>query len=90
MAISATQLRKQLFEVLHGIEATGEPVEIELKSTRFVISRAEPASRLARFQPQRDAVVGPSADLAGFSPWDEAAWRDDWEARLREPPGESP
>lgn len=89
MAITATQLRKQLFEVLRGIETTGEPVEIELKSTRFVISRAEPASRLARFQPQRDAVVGPSDDLAALSPWDEAAWRDDWDTRLREP-GEQP
>jgi PHD/YefM family antitoxin component YafN of YafNO toxin-antitoxin module len=40
MSMTATQLRKRLYEVLHGIEKTGEPVEIELKNARFIISRA--------------------------------------------------
>lgn len=82
MRMTATQLRRRLYEVLHDIEMTGEPVEIELKSTRFIISRAEPASRLARMQPQRDAIAGPPDDLADFSPWDEAPWREGWDEPL--------
>jgi hypothetical protein len=85
MTITATQLRKRLYEVLHGIEQSGEPVEVELKSTRFVIRRAEPASRLARMKPQRDAIAGSTDDLAGFSPWDEPAWREGWDELLKKP-----
>jgi hypothetical protein len=83
MVITATQLRKRLYEVLHSIEQSGEPVEIELKSSRFVISRAEPASRLARMQPQRDAIAGSPDDLDTFSPWDESTWREGWDEILR-------
>jgi hypothetical protein len=85
MSMTATQLRKRLYEVLHGIEKTGEPVEIELKNARFIISRAEPASRLARLQPQRDAIAGPPDDLAEFSPWDESEWREGWDGLLKKP-----
>jgi hypothetical protein len=83
MSITATQLRRRLYEVLHDIELTGEPVEIELKRTRFIISRAEPPSRLAHMQPQRDAIAGPPDELAGFSPWDEELWREGWDERLK-------
>jgi len=85
MPMTATQLRKRLYEVLHDIELTGEPVEIELKNTRFIISRAEPASRLARMQPQRDAIAGPPDHLAEISPWDETAWREGWDELLKKP-----
>jgi len=84
MRLTATELRRRLYEVLHDLERTGEPVEVELKSTRFVITRAEPASRLARMQPQRDAIVGSPDELADFSPWDEAPRRQGWDERLKD------
>lgn len=85
MTMTATQLRSRLYEALRTIERTGEPLEVELKDSRFLISRAEPASRLARMQPQRDAIVDAPDDLAGFSPWSESAWRERWDGLLRKP-----
>lgn len=79
MPLTATEFRSRLYEVLRTIEQTGDAVEIELRNTRFVIRRAEPVSRLARMQPQRDAIVGPPDELADLSLWDEAAWRKNWQ-----------
>lgn len=76
MTISATELRSKLYQVLHGISATGQPVEVELKGERFLISPAGPAQirRLADLPAHPDAVAGSVDDLDEFSPWDQQAW----------------
>lgn len=77
MSLNATQLRSQLFEVLKGIAATGEPVEVDLKGTLFVISTAQPVTRrLAALRPHPDAVTGSLDALADALTWDAAAWDD--------------
>ncbi|MBI4756645.1 MAG: hypothetical protein HY778_14760 [Betaproteobacteria bacterium] len=75
MALTATQLRSHLYEVLHGIAATGQPVEVELKGKRFIISPSQPTPRrLDALSPHPEAVTGSLEDLAEAPTWDAAAW----------------
>lgn len=78
MLISATQLRSHLYKVLHNISLTGEPVEVDLKGTRFIISPAEITSRrLENLRPHPQAVnlsMGLLDDLAESPAWDADAW----------------
>lgn len=75
MSLTATQLRNHIYEVLHGIAATGQPVEVELKGKRFIISPAQPAPRrLDGLRPHPEAVTGSLEDLAEAPTWDATSW----------------
>lgn len=75
MPPTATQLRSHLYQVLKGIAATGEPVEVDLKGALFIISTAQPVTRrLAALRPHPDAVTGSLDALADAPTSDAAAW----------------
>ena len=77
MPLTVTRLRSQLYQVLNGIAATGEPVEVDLKGTLFIIGTSRPVSRrLTALRPYPDAVTGSLDALAGSPTWDAAAWDD--------------
>ena len=86
MTLSATQLRNRLYEVLHNIAATGEPVEVDLKGTRFTISPAKiKPRRLDALRAHPTAVSGGRDaldSLADAPTWDAATW----EAAARKQP----
>lgn len=73
MAISASKLRENIYQVLDGVLATGVPVEIERNGRRLRIVADEPASRLARLTPHEGAVSGDPSDLVSLD------WSGEWE-----------
>ena len=67
MAVTASKLREDVYNILDKVLETGEPVEIERKGKllRIVV---EPAtnSRLARIVKRPGLVTGDPADLASM------------------------
>lgn len=70
--LTVTALRKNLFNVIDHVLATGEPVEIERNGKRLLLVPEQGAGKLARLK-TRELVVGDAATLP-----DEKVW--EWDA----------
>lgn len=69
MAITASQLRQDIYRLLDRVLESGEPLEIERKGRRLRVVPDERPSRLASLEPHPDAVTGDADDLvAGAMP----------------------
>ncbi len=91
MAVSATQLRQNIYAILDEVLATGKPVEIERKGKvlRIVPGAASSAEsgeddlrefpRLARLK-NHHLVIGEPEDLASLE------WNHDWTALVAKKP----
>ena len=91
MAVSATQLRQNIYAILDEALATGKPVEIERKGKLLRIvpgeaSGAEPGEdylkefpRLAQLK-NHNIVIGEPEDLANLE------WNHDWTALVPRKP----
>ena len=77
MAVTATELRKNLFRLLHDV-ALGRELEITHKGTILRIVAANRSSRMSRLVERADSGLQPSD-----SGWDKKA-QDEWEAEHQE------
>jgi hypothetical protein len=72
VTVTASKLREDIYNILDGILATGEPVEIERKGRILrIVADPLPGSRLARMK-KRDFIVGDPGDLV------EIDWSKEW------------
>jgi hypothetical protein len=73
MAITASELRQNVYRLLDEVLSTGRPLEIERNGQLLRISPALTTSRLERIAPRPDLIVGDPDD---FVSWDRSAnWR---------------
>ena len=73
MTVTASKLREDIYKILDGILATGEPVEIERKGRMLRIVAAPPAgSRLSRMKVRPGLINGDPEDLV------EIDWSKEW------------
>ena len=73
MAITASELRANVYRVLDEILATGTPVEIERAGRRLRIVPVDRPARLARLVARPEAVRGDSDDLVHID------WSSEWQ-----------
>jgi prevent-host-death family protein len=76
MAVTASELRQNIYRLLDEVLATGKPLEIERKGRRLRIVPAEPHSRLERIRPHRGAIVGDPDELVHLD------WSQAWSGEL--------
>lgn len=74
MAMSASQLRQDIYRLLDQVLETGDALEVDRKGRRLRIVPDEPVSKLNRLQPHPDAIVGDPEDLVTTD------WSDTWDA----------
>jgi hypothetical protein len=73
VTVSASKLREDIYNILDGILATGEPVEIERKGRVLrIVAEAPPASRVERMKKRPGLINGDPGDLA------EIDWSSNW------------
>lgn len=73
MAITASELRQNVYRLLDEVLGTGRPLEIERHGQLLRISPAAAASRLERIAPRPELIVGDPDELVS---WDwSASWR---------------
>jgi Antitoxin Phd_YefM, type II toxin-antitoxin system len=72
MAMTASQLRANIYRVLDQILETGAPVEIERGGRRLRIIAIDAPSRLSRLVRRADAVNGDPEDLVHID------WSSEW------------
>jgi hypothetical protein len=71
--LTASKLREDIYNILDAVLATGEPVEIERKGRRLLISADKPpASRLDKIRKRPGMITGSPTDLA------EVDWSGSW------------
>lgn len=63
MAITASQLRQDVYRLLDHVLETGVPLEIERGGKRLRIVAEEPVSKLERIKGDPDALVGNPDDI---------------------------
>lgn len=73
MALTASKVREDIYNILDGILATGEPVEIERKGRILrIVAEAPPSSRVARMKKRPGMILGNPEDLV------EIDWSASW------------
>lgn len=68
--ISATQFRKNLFQVLQQVNQTAKPLKITLKNKAFILVPEEKSSKLSKLKPH-PVIHGKPEDLLNLD-WSEA------------------
>jgi antitoxin (DNA-binding transcriptional repressor) of toxin-antitoxin stability system len=76
MAVTASELRQNIYKLLDEVLETGVPLDIERKGERLRIVPAEPLAKLDRLIPHPDYIVGDPDD---FSHMD---WYNEWQPDL--------
>lgn len=76
MAITASELRQNIYQLLDEVLQTGVPLEVELKGQRLRVVPAERVSRIASLRPHPEAVPG---DLEALVHLD---WISEWRPGL--------
>lgn len=71
MALTATELRKNIYKLLDEILETGNPLEIERKGKRLRIFPDEPKSKLDNLK-KRNVIVGDAEDIIDTN------WEGEW------------
>lgn len=72
MAVSATQLRANVYRLLDEVLATGRPLEIERNGKTLVIAPKAARSILERLPRREGAIVGDPDDLVHID------WSSEW------------
>ncbi|MGI8648411.1 MAG: type II toxin-antitoxin system Phd/YefM family antitoxin [Acidimicrobiales bacterium] len=73
MAITASQLRQNVYRLLDEVISSGIPLEIERNNRRLRIVSLEAPSKLARLKSHTGAIAGDPENLVS-SDWS-AEWR---------------
>jgi hypothetical protein len=76
MALTATQLRKNLFQILDGV-SKGKPAELEYKGSKISITQVPKRSRLDNLI-ERDLGFDEIPTGTGWSKEFQAEWEDEW------------
>lgn len=63
MALSATELRAQIYKILDSVAETGKPVEIERKGKKLLIVSADDNDKLAHLVARSGVILGNPEDL---------------------------
>ena len=71
MSISATEFRKNLYQLLEGVIESGHPLKIKLKSHTLVLSPEQAPSKLSRLKPKK-LINGEPEDLLKLD------WSKEW------------
>lgn len=72
MAISASELRQNVYRLLDEVLRTGTPLEVERGGRRLRIVPVDPPSKVARLTPHPEAFVGDPEDLVHID------WSSEW------------
>jgi antitoxin (DNA-binding transcriptional repressor) of toxin-antitoxin stability system len=74
MAVTASKLRGDIYNILDAVLATGEPVEIERKGRVLrIVADPPPGSRLSRMKKRPGLINGDPEDLV------EHEWSKEWD-----------
>lgn len=73
MAITASQLRQDIYRLLDQVLATGEPLEIERKGRTLKVVPDVQVSRLTRIRTRPGAIVGDPEELVSVD------WSGTWD-----------
>ena len=73
MAITASQLRQNVYRLLDEVLSSGLPLEIERNGQLLRITPVTPPDRLARVRPVENLVTGDAGDLTSLD-WS-SAWQ---------------
>lgn len=74
--ITATELRRNVYQLLDRVLESGTPLEIERHGRMLRIEPADPASRLGRLEPHPDCIAGDPESLVHMD------WSDQWKPEL--------
>jgi len=77
MAMSATQLRANVYKVLDEAIATGQPVEIERKGVVLQLVPPPKKKNIFKFPPEPSCIIGDPEDIVHID-WSEY-WNPDIE-----------
>lgn len=72
MAVTASELRQNIYKLLDEVLESGVPLEIERKGRRLRLAPADPPSKLDRLVGHPDFMVGDPEDFVHidwFSEW---------------------
>ena len=72
MAITASDLRQDIYRILDSVLDSGQPVEVERRGRRLKIAPVVPASKLSRLVPRTTFLRGDPDDLISID------WSDTW------------
>lgn len=72
MRVSTSHLRSNIYRLLDQVLATGEPLEIERKGQRLVITPVIPPGKLERLDHRHDYIVGDPEELVHLD------WSGEW------------
>jgi prevent-host-death family protein len=70
--ITATELRKNVYNILDEVLATGLPVEIERHGKHLRLVAVVKVSKLKNLKPLKDLIVGDPAELNAVD------WTNEW------------
>ncbi|MDQ2994025.1 MAG: type II toxin-antitoxin system Phd/YefM family antitoxin [Pseudomonadota bacterium] len=70
--ITATDLRKNVYNILDQVLTTGVPIEVERHGKQLRIIAVDKPLRLKNLKPMKNLIVGDPATL------DEIEWTDEW------------
>ena len=71
--VTATDLRKNVYNILDHVLATGVPVEIERHGKHLRLIAVEKTLKLKNLMPMKNLIIGDPSDL------DKIDWSDEWE-----------
>lgn len=72
MAITASELRQDIYRLLDEVLETGVPLEVERRGRRVRVVPEETPSKLARLTPHPGTIVGDPEDIVHMD------WSADW------------
>lgn len=72
MAVTASQLRQDVYRLLDEVLESGVPIEIERRGRRLRIVPVDSGSKLGRIKGNPDAIVGDPAELIHID------WTSSW------------
>lgn len=73
--VTATELRRNIYQFLDEVLETNIPLEIERRGKRLIIAPAEQGSRLEGLEPHPDCIHGDPEELVHLD-WS-GEWRPD-------------
>lgn len=73
MAVTPSELRRDIYRLLDQVLESGQDLEVERKGRRIRISAVPEASRLDKLVPHPGSIIGDPEDLIHLD------WYDEWD-----------
>ena len=78
MAVTASELRANIYRLLDEVVATGVPLDVDRKGVRLRIVSTAGGSKLSRLVPRPEVVVDEAEDLDDVDLGWEREWKEEW------------